>query len=183
MPIPAADFLVRLARPDEADALPPIERSAGNLFLGAPGLAWVADHTLTPASFYGPLIEAGTVWVAVGPEGGAVGFLAAEAVDCDLHVWELAVHSEAQRRGLGRRLMRTVLDHARAQGLEALTLTTFRDVDWNAPFYAALGFRVLEDRELGVWLAEILRGEAARGLPAERRCAMRQDTAEPEEAR
>jgi hypothetical protein len=34
--------------------------------------------------------------------------------------------------------------HASATGVQALTLTTFRDVDWNAPYYSRCGFRVLD---------------------------------------
>jgi hypothetical protein len=34
---------------------------------------------------------------------------------------------------------------AAAKGLRALTLTTFAEVPWNAPYYARCGFRVLND--------------------------------------
>ena len=35
-------------------------------------------------------------------------------------------------------------DWAQLHGLPAVTLTTFRDVPWNAPFYARLRVRVIE---------------------------------------
>ena len=54
---------IRAARPEDAAYLPTIERSAGALFRTAPGLEWVAEHSVTPADFYAPLIAAGTVWV------------------------------------------------------------------------------------------------------------------------
>ncbi len=57
--------------------------------------------------------------------------------------------------------------------MEALTLTTFRDVPWNAPLYQRLGFELLTGPEIGERLARILVGEAERGLPGDRRCAMR----------
>jgi hypothetical protein len=38
-----------------------------------------------------------------------------------------------------------VADHARTLGLTSLTLTTFRDVPWNAPFYAKLGFEYVAE--------------------------------------
>jgi ribosomal protein S18 acetylase RimI-like enzyme len=170
------DIRIRLARPRDAMRLPDIERSAGTLFRAAPDLAWVADHTPTSAGFYAPLIRGGTVWVAAAGGVAPVGFVSAEVVDEDLHVWELAVRADAQRRGLGRRLMRAAMDHARAQGLAAVTLTTFRDVAWNAPFYQSLGFRVLTESELSAVQVDSLRGEAARGLPMERRCGMRWTT-------
>jgi ribosomal protein S18 acetylase RimI-like enzyme len=167
------DHAIRPARPEEAADLPAIERAAGTLFRQAPGLAWIAEHEPTPADFYPPLIAAGSVWVAEDAQGRLVGFVAAEVVGRELHVWELAVHPRAQRRGLGRRLMTRAADHARGLGLDSVTLNTFRDVPWNAPFYASLGYAIVGGHALGHRLDEILRGEIVRGLPGERRCAMR----------
>jgi GNAT superfamily N-acetyltransferase len=170
-----ASTIIRVARPEDAAHLPAIEQSAGELFRTAPGLEWVAAHGVTPAAFYPPLIAAGTVWVVEAEEGALSGFVSAEVFGDVLHVWELAVSAEIQGRGLGRRLMQAARDHVRAAGLAALTLTTFRDVAWNAPFYERLGYRVLGEAELDERLSGILQGEIERGLPAERRCAMRLD--------
>ena len=50
-----------------------------------------------------------------------------------------------------------------------LTLSTFRSVPWNAPYYARLGFAELPAAELTPGLTEILAAETAFGLdPAER---------------
>ena len=56
-----------------------------------------------------------------------------------------------------------------------MTLTTFRDVPWNGPYYERCGFRVVEPGELGPGLRRIRAAEVARGLDAEPRVAMRQD--------
>ena len=37
------------------------------------------------------------------------------------------------------------MTEARARGYAELTLTTYADVPWNAPFYAARGFAVVDD--------------------------------------
>ena len=70
-----------------------------------------------------------------------------------------------------------MLDDAREADLAAghafVTLTTFRDVPWNAPFYARAGFRALANHEIGPGLAEVMRQEAARGLDPVTRVAMR----------
>ena len=58
-------------------------------------------------------------------------------------------------------------------GDRPVTLTTFRDVAWNAPFYAAMGFEILPDSALSDRLRKILRDEGAHGIPIERRVAMR----------
>ena len=73
------------------------------------------------------------------------------------------MHRAFQWRGLGRRLVALAADHTRALGLASVTLNTFRDVAWNAPFYEKLGFRVLLEAELTPRLADILRHEIAIG--------------------
>jgi hypothetical protein len=69
--------------------------------------------------------------------------------------------------------MHTAIEHARAQALRSITLTTFREVPWNGPFYRSLGFQVLSPEELEPRLRDILDDETQRGFPAEERCAMR----------
>ena len=36
------------------------------------------------------------------------------------------------------------MDEARAQGLDRLSLCTYRDVPWNGPFYRGLGFTEID---------------------------------------
>ena len=100
-----------------------------------------------------------------------VGFILAEAHPSSLFVVELSVDLEWQGKGIGRQLIACVADHARKRGLTALTLTTFRDVPWNAPFYAKLGFEYIA--ELTPELREKREEEAAHGLAYNSRCAMR----------
>ena len=69
-----------------------------------------------------------------------VGFVCVELVDGIPHIWQLAVHPDQGRQGLGRALVEAACDWARAQGFDAITLTTYRDVPWNGPFYGSLGF-------------------------------------------
>jgi hypothetical protein len=64
---------------------------------------------------------------------------------------------------------------ARQRGLDAVTLTTFRDVAWNAPYYERCGFRVLDETELGPGLRRVRDTEAAHGLDPARRVCMRRD--------
>jgi len=51
---------------------------------------------------------------------------------------------------MGRALVNAVCGWAVVNGLPAVTLTTFRDVAWNGPFYAGLGFREVEDLSPGL---------------------------------
>lgn len=84
-----------------------------------------------------------------------------------LHIAELSIHAEHQRCGLGGRLMNELIRYAEESNsttsllaspsplastttttpatpqvpINALTLTTYRDISFNGPFYARFGFR------------------------------------------
>ncbi len=51
----------------------------------------------------------------------------------------MSVHPESAGRGLGTLLLAEVAARAREPGYTAITGTTFRDLAFNAPFYARLG--------------------------------------------
>ncbi len=157
----------------EADLLPDIERSACRAFLKIPELAWIADDDVQSAGRHRELIRRGTSWVAEDEGGGIVGFLSAEAVDGDLHVWGVAVRQDRQGLGHGKALVQKAIQAARQKGLASVTLTTFRDIKWNEPFYRHLGLRTLSPEQLGERLTGVLRCEVEHGLPKQRRCAMR----------
>jgi GNAT superfamily N-acetyltransferase len=164
---------IRLAASRDAAFLPRVEAEAGALFRTLPELAWIANEAIGPPEAFLPLIQAGTVWVAEDAAAGVVGELRGEILDDVLHIVELAVTMDFQRRGIGRRLIDVAVDAAREKGLRALTLTTFRHVAWNGPFYARYGFVELRGGALDKRLAETVRAEEVRGLP--NRCAMRLD--------
>ncbi|MBS0297776.1 MAG: GNAT family N-acetyltransferase [Proteobacteria bacterium] len=166
-------FTIRPTRPEEAALLPAIERSAGEAFRVYPDLAWLADGDDLPAEHHALRIAEGLSWVAVDAADAPFGFLIAERFEGALHIEELDVRQDRQGRGVGRALLRHVIAWARAEGLHAVTLTTFRDVAWNAPFYAREGFELLEGEAIDARLQALLVAEADRGLKPEGRCAMR----------
>lgn len=165
--------LIRLANRSDAASLPDIERSAAELFRTVPALAWIADDDVLPVEVHLRFIAAGTAWVAVDDAGKLQGFLSAERFGQALHIWELAVHRDGQGQGYGRALVSHAIAHARRQQLSAITLTTFRDLPWNAPFYRRLGFDAIEGDALDERLTAVLRHERELGLPVHLRCAMR----------
>jgi GNAT superfamily N-acetyltransferase len=162
---------IRLATPRDAPFLPGVEQSAGALFRTLPELAWIADEPIAPGDASLPPIAAGTVWVAEDKAAGVIGELLGGVAQDALHIFELAVVEDFQKRGIGRRLVDAAVQAARGRGLKAVTLTTFRHVGWNGPFYARYGFVELTGADIDARLAEIVRSEEARGLP--NRCAMR----------
>ena len=159
---------LRLARAGDAEAMPAIERAAGVAFASEPGID--PTHTRSEADF-ARLIRKGHSLVAHVGEAMA-GFLVAEPFSRELHIWEMDVAPAFQRRGIGAGLVRAAQIDARNTGFKALTLTTFRDLEWNAPFYARLGFEEVTAIDAHPRLGGELANEIDDGLPADRRCAM-----------
>jgi GNAT superfamily N-acetyltransferase len=94
----------------------------------------------------------------------AVGFVSLEIVDGVAHVDQVSVLPDHGRKGLGRALLEAAVGWAAASGYPALTLLTYRDVPWNAPFYRTLGFE--EITTLSPGLAAIRSHELDAGLDA-----------------
>jgi GNAT superfamily N-acetyltransferase len=168
----SSSFRIRLARPDEIARLREIEDKAGEMFSGL-GLN---DDTLDssfPIDDLIRLVGMQQTWVACTEDDRPVGMVFASMREGAVYVEELDVMLEFGRRGLGSRLLNCVCDWAREQRCAGVTLSTFRDVPWNGPFYATAGFRELPEPECSAAIREILADEAARGLPSDARLAMR----------
>lgn len=165
---------IRPVRQPELPALRDIERAAGCWFRDI-GMPEIADDEPLSVDELARYARAGLAWVAVDASDVPVGYLIAESVDGNLHVEQVSVHPRAARQGVGRRLIDHLAGHAGEIGVPALTLTTFTDVPWNAPYYARCGFVVLDDRELTPGLRAIRAREAAHGLDRWPRVCMRRD--------
>ncbi|WP_333989882.1 GNAT family N-acetyltransferase [Pseudomonas sp. S3(2024)] len=165
-------FVVRRARQNDAAALPAIERSAAELFRTDPTLAWLADTDVASAAQHRQAIDNAYVWIAESATARLAGFIRARAIAKQLHIEELSVSQAFQGQGAGRQLVLAAIEHARLQHMHAVTLTTFRDVPWNAPFYQRMGFVEVEPGEHEAHLLDALQKEIEHGFAAERRCAM-----------
>ncbi|MFF3667245.1 GNAT family N-acetyltransferase [Microtetraspora malaysiensis] len=136
-----------------------------------------ADRTFVPLGIVFPpgttMIEEcddpGRVIVAGRPP---VGFALLGQVDGSTHLDQLAVDPDHQGQGVGTRLIEAVCDAAAATS-DAITLTTFRDVPWNAPWYARRGFEVLPPESWGPELRALVEHERALGLEIAPRVVMR----------
>lgn len=128
---------VRLARPSDLRHLAAIE-DAGSVFFQqhfgsvVPALASPAprgvDRDLT-----------GTLLVAE-VEGRLAGFAHLTSPEGHAHLEQVSVLPAYGRQGIGTQLVRATMEEARWAGHDAISLCTFRDVPFNGPFYASLGF-------------------------------------------
>lgn len=164
---------IRIASECDVPLLPEIERSASEIFRQWPGLEWIADDDVQSTEQHRALIAEGVVFVADLPGVRTAAFLNGEVTRDALHIWQMAVHRDQQGRGIGRRLVAAAKQFATEHEVNALTLTTFKEVPWNEPYYQKLGFITLGYEDLGSRLRGVLDAEEQAGLPAARRCAMR----------
>lgn len=167
-------YKIRLARADELRDVQDIENAAAYLFSDT-DYSFVIAFEPIDFDFLAARQKENQIWVAVDIEDKVVGFAVVRIVDDAAYIHELDVHPSHGRRGLGRRLIFAVREWAKSAGLSAMTLSTFRDIEWNAPFYARLGFRVLTEKELTPGLIEVRRKEAEVGLPLDKRVCMRME--------
>jgi predicted DCC family thiol-disulfide oxidoreductase YuxK/GNAT superfamily N-acetyltransferase len=164
---------IRPARPDELPELQRVEREAGERFRGLGLLDHLLDHSLSLPELSAHQ-RAGRVWVAVDDEERPVGFAVASVLaGAGAHLEELDVVPRAGGQGIGTRLVATVCDWAASRGFSTLTLSTFRDVPWNAPFYTRRGFRPVPPAELSPALREVRAREERLGIVMDQRVVMR----------
>lgn len=142
---------IRVADPSEFELLRSIDTASEKVFLEVgmgPFSPDEDDH----------LVHAAVVLVSGRPPSG---FASVGVVDGAAHIVQLSVDPSAGRKGRGTALVEAACEWAAAEGYDSVTLTTFRDVPWNGPFYARLGFEIVDDLPPG--LAAIRENEKAIG--------------------
>lgn len=154
----APQYRVRPARGNEIGELQNIDLASATLFRG------------TGLIDFGPLGEPtqpipedrlrkafgdNLIWVAVDHMEEIVGFALCSDRQDDLYLDQLSVLPRHGRQGLGTRLVRRCLQEAEARAFKRVSLSTFRKVPWNGPFYKKLGFREVPVWRLKHWQAEI----------------------------
>jgi GNAT superfamily N-acetyltransferase len=152
---------VRPASPVEIEAVRDLERASAQRFVGLMD-ALAADEP-SPATVLADRIAAGGLLVAELDETLAA-FVMFRPVEDGLYVEQIDVLPAFERRRLGAALLDAVAERARDAGRSRLTLSTFKDVPWNAPYYRRLGFADIADEALTPGLLEIRREHLARGL-------------------
>ena len=164
-------YTIAAARPEDLRWLAAIELAAARLLAG-----YAPESILNETTSLDVLKQAqreGHLWVALADDV-PVGFAHVELIERDaVHLEEIDVHPDHGRHGLGAKLVLQVCEWASDHGYRSVTLTTFRDVPWNRPFYARLGFDVVPPDQLSIALRAVIDDETRRGLDPSRRVAMR----------
>jgi len=162
---------IRPATTEDLPACQDVERAAGRMFIdvGMPDIAAHAPMSLDAMRGYQ---SDGRAWIA-DVDGRVVGYVLAEVVDGNGHIEEVSVDPAFGRKGIGRALIERAVEWAAACGHPAVTLTTFRDVPWNAPFYRRCRFVDMAEDELGPEMRAKRTTEAGYGLDPDLRVCMR----------
>jgi ribosomal protein S18 acetylase RimI-like enzyme len=164
----------REGREMDLERIQEVERAAGRCFRDI-GMDLVADDVPPSLAVLRRFMHGGGLWIAACEEDRPVAYVLVEPVDGNAHIEQISVHPDWSRRRIGRSLIEHVAVRARAAGIAALTLSTFADVPWNAPYYERCGFRTLASEELTPGLLRIRAEEARAGLDRWPRVCMRRD--------
>ncbi|WP_150242332.1 GNAT family N-acetyltransferase [Nocardiopsis quinghaiensis] len=161
-------------RPEDTSRLVGVSLAADTVFADA-GVVLPPDD---PGEM---LAHAERVLVADDPVTGApvVGLAATVTVDGHPHLEQLAVRPGHGGRGVGGALLGAVCAEAAAAGHTRLTLTTFRDLPWNGPWYARRGFTVLPREEWGPGLEQVWETEERAGVRVLPRVVMVRELSPP----
>lgn len=146
---------IGLAGPSDIERIIAVDKAAGQMFAGTGLLPdeeledHVPDHVLVDA------LRTNMLDVARLGDGTVVGFTLVSVRAGTLYLDQVSVHPDAGKCGIGTRLMRNIEQKAIELDLAEITLSTFRDVPWNAPFYASLGYKPIKRGELLEFMLDI----------------------------
>lgn len=171
MRILESGYTVRSARAEELPLLSQIEQSAAGLFLDTP-YSFLVDAEPLPLDFVWQRFQSGQVWVAVDPHDAVVGYAVTREVNGTIYLQQIDVVPEHGQRGIGSALVDEVCSWAKLHGYRVVSLSTFRGIPWNAPFYSKLGFRILDESEVTASFQQIRLQEIEAGLPISERVIM-----------
>jgi GNAT superfamily N-acetyltransferase len=166
--------MIRDARAEDLSKLRGIEIAAGEAFRLV-GMAAIADDPPPDLDALGVYQQDGRAWVATDSAAEPIAYLLLDVVDRCAHIGQVTVHPRHARRGIGRLLIEEAARWAAARGLHELTLTTFEEVPWNAPYYRRLGFREVPESQWSEGIRQIVQSEREQGLAAWPRVVMARD--------
>lgn len=161
--------VIRPMRLADIDAVRAIERASATRFHGTP-LAAIADDEPTDARTLEARIRTDDALVCAAEDDTPIAFVIARPLGGDIYIEQIDVAPAHGGKRLGAALIAALAARA-----PALTLSTFRDIPWNAPWYRRLGFVDIPDDALPPVLRHVRAEHIARGLDESLRVFMRRD--------
>jgi GNAT superfamily N-acetyltransferase len=163
-------MIIRTGTDKDYGLLDEIEARSDRTFLQLPGFEALIDEPRM-ADDLGPGRHPGAL-LFIAESDAPVGFAHVQDLDDCTHITQISVVPEAQGQGAGTGLLNAIATAAKTGRKRGVTLTTFRDVPWNAPFYARRGFHILDNAEMGPGLRATFADDVKLVSRYGRRCAM-----------
>lgn len=149
---------IRAAAPRDFGRVEAIENEADRLLI-----EWLRADEWQPAPPAAARAnDEGFLLVAEIDSSVLVGFVHVIEAAGLAHVEQLSVSPEYGRNGYGRMLIEAAKTEARSRGYRRVSLRTYADVPWNAPFYARAGF--VEERAMTPFHRGLIETETRLGL-------------------
>jgi len=165
-------LIIRRSSAPDISALLNIQSAAASRFAGL-GLIETADGMpdAIPSEAFATAAIQGLLFTAEH-QYRCVGFALSSVERPDLYIDQLSVIPDSGRKGVGSSLLGAMSAEASRRGLWGVSLSTFRNVPWNAPFFEKCGFQEVPHSGLALWQLDIERTQAAT-MDVQSRCFMR----------
>jgi len=161
---------IRAGLATDIDTVREIERISATRFTGT-GLD--TGEPTDVATLTERLSMGGLIVACEGDDNRVAGFVMFCEVDGCGYIEQIDVLPSHAGRRIGAALLDAAAEVAKLRGWHALTLSTFKDVPWNAPYFRRLGFAEIADEHLPPALISIRADHVAHGVDEKLRIFMR----------
>lgn len=111
------------------------------------------------------------LWVALN-NSKPVGHALVDVFENSAHLEELSVHPNFMRKGIGTKLLKTVIQWARSNNFSQITLRTFKTTPWSVGIYKKNEFKIIQKEKYPDYLKLQIEHEKKDKLPLEDRITM-----------
>lgn len=170
---PPVDYKIRLALRHEIPEIQKVDLAASRLFVPT-GL--IDEGPEGPEPVPADILLAGIkndlLFVSINQYNVPVGFVLSRIQMPDLYLEQISVDPEHGNRGIGASLLKHTITEADRLKLRGVTLSTFRTLAWNGPFYSKHGFKEIPRRFMQPWMFALERIQS-QTMDVRLRCFMR----------
>lgn len=165
-------YRLRAAQTSDLADLQKVDLAASRLFEPTGLIHEVGGPVPIPGEVLASGLSSDLLFVTTDPFGAAVGFSLARVKGNDLYLDQISVDPAHGKRGLGAALLTRIIEEADTRRLKGVILSTFRDLEWNGPFYRKFGFVELPRSKVKRWMKDLEKIQAET-MDVSLRCFMR----------